>query len=159
MIHRRIKMCKWSEHVSYRKIDLSSIILQLWSLFLRSFYHKYTTFAIFSIMSSHITWHTLSAFKNVESWNSFLNEPESSSRIQMRIKSFSRKNFDWIAQLLNQTSFDANARRIFFNRIRMFCILLLWSNALHRRVSTDLWTRDVSVMIKSLLARSLLSLR
>jgi hypothetical protein len=28
MIHRRIKMCEWSEHVSYRKIDFSNIIFQ-----------------------------------------------------------------------------------------------------------------------------------
>jgi hypothetical protein len=91
--------------------------------------------------------------------NSNLHESENFNRIQMRIKFFSKKNFDWIAQLFNQTSFDVNAKRIFFNRISMFCILLLWSNALHRRDSIDLWTRDVFVMIKSLLIRSLSFLR
>jgi hypothetical protein len=50
--------------------------------------------------------------------SSKFNESEIFSRIQMKIKFFSKKNFDWIAQLLSQTSFDVNARRIFFNRIR-----------------------------------------
>jgi hypothetical protein len=50
--------------------------------------------------------------------------------------------------------YNANAKRIFSNRIR-----LLWSEILHRRVSIDWWTFDVSVMIKSLLIRSLSSLR
>jgi predicted enzyme involved in methoxymalonyl-ACP biosynthesis len=61
----------------------------------------------------------------LEILSSNFNEFESFNRIQMKIKFFSKKNFDRIAQLFNQTFFDVNAKRIFFNRIRMFCILLL----------------------------------
>jgi hypothetical protein len=74
MIHRQIKICEWSEHMLYRKIDHmtffeynSSRIIIIFAIIL-SLIHD---FRIFNIMNNHISWHIFSTFKNVENWIHF----------------------------------------------------------------------------------------
>jgi hypothetical protein len=62
MIHRQIKMCEWSEHELYRRIDHmtffeynSSQIIIIFAIVL-SLIHD---FRILNIMSNHISWHIL----------------------------------------------------------------------------------------------------
>jgi hypothetical protein len=74
MIHRQIKICECSEHVLYRKIDHmtsfeynSSRMIIIFAIVLLLIHD----FRILNIMSSHISWHILSTFKDVESWIHF----------------------------------------------------------------------------------------